>query len=62
MLTPVGVQRNSFDGDVAVVGSDHASVVDSLADLTDLFFDFVLCCHFGYSFNLKIFVEIQVIL
>ena len=46
-----------FGLDFAVVGSDHASVVDSLADLTDLFFDFVLCCHFGYSFNLKIFLK-----
>ena len=34
-----------LDGDVAVVGCDHSSVINSSADFTNLLFDSVFGCH-----------------
>ena len=36
-------------GNVSVVGGNHVSVVDPPADVTDLFFDFILVLHFDSS-------------
>jgi len=41
----------NLNRDVTVVCSNHASVVDSLTDFADLFFDFVLVYHIKTSFQ-----------
>ena len=38
-----------LDGNVAVIGCNHVAVVDSLADVTNLFLDFILVYHFCSS-------------
>ena len=38
-----------FDRNVAVICRNHVPVVDSLADVADLFFDFILVLHFDSS-------------